>query len=233
MPDFLSQNPLPIEEVPPELTDSDWKQWASAMVLASAIPEDSSVGLANSAFAEERSASADLNLLPENKNGALFHMPDIQSIVACVKEWQCKDDKCRAALAYLQKGEAPVLIEHQQWIAMLGKQMELDEYGILFLHCNVTKRRLIYVPECAREAVVREAHLLLGGAHISRQKTTERLRESFFSPGLLTDATHYCNTCNVCCEKHPGALRALRPGDSRYSDIAEHHPRKQETVCSA
>ncbi len=126
-------------------------------------------------------------------------MPDIELIVSCVQKWQDTDDYCQAALAYLDKGQLPTEVKCQKWIVTLGKQFELDEYRILYLQCSVMNRRLVYVPECAREAVISKVHLLASGSHISAQKTIDRLQQSFFWPGLFTDATRFCNTCNVCC----------------------------------
>ncbi len=67
----------------------------------------------------------------------------------------------------------------------------------------------MYVPECAWEAVVSEAHLLTSGSHISAQKTIDRLRQSFFWPGLFTDATRFCNMCNVCCTRKGQGVRIV------------------------
>ncbi len=75
----------------------------------------------------------------------------------------------------------------QAYLAMFGQQLELDEYGILYRRCPDKRKLLIYVPECARETILREGHCIPVGSHISPAKMLERLRNHFFWDTMTTD----------------------------------------------
>ncbi len=90
----------------------------------------------------------------------IFQMPDFQAIAKTVKEWQATDRHVQAAKNFLLHGKAPKDIDLQIWLATLGQQLEIDDDGLLFRNCPDLKSRVLYVPECAREVIVREAHVV-------------------------------------------------------------------------
>ncbi len=142
VPDTLSWNPLLLDQVLSELTETDWKRWVVAVVLVE--PEKAectnTVGLASTVLVDKDKTETTEQQIPTTRDVALFHMPDVESIVSCMRKWGDTDNYCKAALAYLDKGQLPAEVECQHWIATLGKQFELDKYGILYLHCSVTNR---------------------------------------------------------------------------------------------
>ena len=56
----------------------------------------------------------------------------------------------------------------------------------------------LVVPLCKRTQVLALAHESVWGAHLGVKKTSERIRYSFWWPGLKHDVINYVNTCQVC-----------------------------------
>ncbi len=123
VPDGLSCNPLPLDEVPPELTDNEQEQWVSAKAFVDdknnpdRICED---GLAGSTFEEARAGDVDQ---PKG-----FQIPDIDSIAATVKKWQDDDPFVWMARSYILHKVMPLEPNMQAYLAMFGQQLELDDY---------------------------------------------------------------------------------------------------------
>ncbi len=74
---------------------------------------------------------------------------------------------------YLIDGNAPQENAYQTWLAAVGQQLEFDEHGILYRRWADLKHCIIYVPDVAREVVIREAHTVPLGSHPSIAKTLE------------------------------------------------------------
>ncbi len=106
VPDTLSRNLLLLDLVPSELTETDWKRWAAAVVLVELENTQctNTVSLASTVLVDKDKTETTEQQIPTTRNGVLFHMPDVKSIVSCVRKWQDTDDYCQAALAYLDKG---------------------------------------------------------------------------------------------------------------------------------
>ncbi len=98
----------------------------------------------------------------------------------------------------LAEGQVPKDPSHQSWLSTVGQQLVLDDYGILYRWCPDQQKPVIYMPDIAREAVVREAHVLPVGSHLSLQKTLARLKKHFYWPQMASHCHKYCNSCVVC-----------------------------------
>ncbi len=76
----------------------------------------------------------------------------------------------KATHDYLIDGIAPQENAYQMWLATIGQQLEFDEHSILYRRCPDLKRCVIYVPDVAREVVVREAHTVPLGSIASEHR---------------------------------------------------------------
>ena len=56
----------------------------------------------------------------------------------------------------------------------------------------------VVVPKQYRKQVMQMAHENLLGGHQGAKKTTEKILTNFFWPGINSDITRYCRSCDVC-----------------------------------
>ena len=56
----------------------------------------------------------------------------------------------------------------------------------------------VVVPKSLRNQVMRLAHETLLGGHQGAKKTTDKILTNFFWPGITSDVTRYCQSCDVC-----------------------------------
>nr|XP_027218239.1 uncharacterized protein LOC113810791 [Penaeus vannamei] len=55
----------------------------------------------------------------------------------------------------------------------------------------------VVVPTCYRPKVISLAHDL-GGGHLGIKKTLDKVLRYFYWPGVTSDVTRYCRTCDIC-----------------------------------
>ncbi len=127
--------------------------------------------MAAQALADSRAAQKSKESEEVEERLEEFQIPDVDAIADMVLKWQKEDEYVMAAKEYLLKGQAPKDPSHQSWLGTVGQQLELDDYGILYRRCPDQQKLVIYVPDIAREVVVRESHVLPVGSHPSLQKT--------------------------------------------------------------
>ena len=58
--------------------------------------------------------------------------------------------------------------------------------------------RQLVLPRMYREMALRTAHSVPMAGHLGRKKTTNRLLERFFRPGIYVDVQELCRTCPEC-----------------------------------
>ncbi len=86
VPDYLSRNPLPIDQVPDELTNLDQEKWVAAQMLLEIMDENVElIGLYGSPIEPQVECQS------AQDGDTVFWMPDLQAIADTVKEWQSKD----------------------------------------------------------------------------------------------------------------------------------------------
>ncbi|XP_069108215.1 uncharacterized protein, partial [Argopecten irradians] len=56
----------------------------------------------------------------------------------------------------------------------------------------------LVIPEKLRSTVVRLAHDTMMAGHLGAKKTMDRIRTEFFWPGMASDVTRFCRSCDVC-----------------------------------
>ncbi|GBN45827.1 Pro-Pol polyprotein, partial [Araneus ventricosus] len=74
------------------------------------------------------------------------------------------------------------------------------EDGILLHTERICGERVqqIVLPKAKREYVFRMAHELPLAGHLREQKTKQRIKYSFFWPGIKKDVKEFCQTCKQC-----------------------------------
>uniref|UniRef100_A0A1X7USK3 Integrase zinc-binding domain-containing protein n=1 Tax=Amphimedon queenslandica TaxID=400682 RepID=A0A1X7USK3_AMPQE len=67
----------------------------------------------------------------------------------------------------------------------------------------------LVVPVKCRRELLKLAYTTPFAGHLGRTKTTQRLLQRFYWPGIFCDVAGYCRSCSVCQKAGPkGALRA-------------------------
>jgi len=63
--------------------------------------------------------------------------------------------------------------------------------------------RQIIVPELRRQDLMRYMHDIPSSAHLGTDKTLEKIRQTFYWPGMTTDVEKYCSQCHSCGARKP------------------------------
>ena len=61
-----------------------------------------------------------------------------------------------------------------------------------------TLSKQLMVPKPLREKVLKLAHEALLSAHLGIKKTTDKIMQNFYWPGLQSDVSRFCNSCDIC-----------------------------------
>ncbi|XP_071094783.1 protein NYNRIN-like [Haliotis cracherodii] len=71
-------------------------------------------------------------------------------------------------------------------------------------------RQQMIVPQSLKDDVLKYYHDIPSSAHLGREKTLEKVKFSFYWPGLKGEVENYCQTCDHCtAKKQPkGPLKA-------------------------
>ena len=56
----------------------------------------------------------------------------------------------------------------------------------------------LIVPTTLRSKVLKLAHEAMFGAHLGIKKTSDKIMQCFYWPGLQNDVSRYCNSCDIC-----------------------------------
>ena len=67
----------------------------------------------------------------------------------------------------------------------------------------------LFVPVAARKQVLRACHDRAG--HFGPELTIKSLRNTFFWPGLYTDAANYVSSCDICQSANPARPHTRMP----------------------
>ena len=85
--------------------------------------------------------------------------------------------------------------------------------GVLYRHYKRTDRsgtrtwQQILLPRQLRSTVMRVAHESLMGGHQGVNKTLRKVESGFFWPGVSSDVTRYCQSCDICQKTAQKCLR--------------------------
>ena len=106
------------------------------------------------------------------------------------------------------------------------------EEDLLYYSCN--GKTMLVVPRSLREGMLLEAHGGATSGHFGVDRTLQRLRATYYWPGMTTDVNVYCRACTVCAQaKDPprkqkaplGTVRAGFPFEITAVDIMGPFPR--------
>lgn len=77
--------------------------------------------------------------------------------------------------------------------------------GLLYRQLNTDHRSYeqLVLPTQCRQTVLRLAHNIPMAGHLGRKKTTDRILQRFYWPGLFRDVKNYCRTCAECQKTAP------------------------------
>lgn len=81
--------------------------------------------------------------------------------------------------------------------------------GLLYRQFSSTKYqggrnfKQLLVPTKFRSAVLRLAHDSIIGGHLGTRKTADRVKSSFYWPGLESSVKRYCQSCDLCQKSQP------------------------------
>jgi len=73
--------------------------------------------------------------------------------------------------------------------------------GILYRYCKSHDLRIVsqvVLPNTLRERVMKLAHDTLMSGHQGRKKTKDRIWTQFWWPGMNSDVTRFCRSCDIC-----------------------------------
>ena len=64
-------------------------------------------------------------------------------------------------------------------------------------------RRQIVVPDSQRSEVLRYFHDIPSAGHLGAEKMLNKVRQTFYWPGMKADVEKYCTTCDACASRKP------------------------------
>ena len=111
-----------------------------------------------------------------------------------------------------KKGSTSKFILHSDGILYREFQSPVVEYG----ECI----RQVVVPKQYRDQVMKLAHESILGGHQGPKKTADKVLAHFFWPGVQSDVTRFCHSCDVCQRTIPkGRVRKVPLGTMPLIDV--------------
>ena len=83
-------------------------------------------------------------------------------------------------------------------------EVSFEENGILFRVFKIfdangeQATRQVVVPQPLRQQVMNVAHSSILGGHLGVKKTTDKITSNFYWPGIHSDITRFCQSCDIC-----------------------------------
>lgn len=122
-----------------------------------------------------------------------------------MREAQLKDFDVRPVLVWMEDEHVPTLEELEQESIETRTLWRAREHltivnGVLYYewHNNIGSKNKLLVPHELKEEVLKAVHDRITGGHWGRDKTTERLKMSFFWPTMGRDCRLFIDTCALC-----------------------------------
>ena len=111
-----------------------------------------------------------------------------------------------------KKGSVSKFVQQSDGIIYREFQSPTVEYG----ECI----RQVVVPKQFRDQVMKLAHESILGGHQGPKKTADKVLASFFWPGVQSDITRFCHSCDVCQRTIPkGRVRKVPLGSMPLIDV--------------
>ena len=88
-----------------------------------------------------------------------------------------------------------------------------------YIYADQKKLHQLVVPFKCREAVMKLAHEALMGGHLGIRKTTDKVLSEFYWPGVCSQVSRYCRSCDICQRTIPkGKVMRVPLGDMPLID---------------
>ncbi|XP_055932981.1 uncharacterized protein LOC129963003 [Argiope bruennichi] len=102
----------------------------------------------------------------------------------CFSKLQKEDNSLKTAWAFGSSQQNGYSVEdgilsHSEWVC--GEKVQQ-----------------VVLPECKRKCVLKAAHELPLAGHLGERKTKERIKYSFYWPGIKKDVKEFCQSCKQC-----------------------------------
>lgn len=108
---------------------------------------------------------------------------------------------------FTQAQQRDASLKHLFDLANAGSEKYFIEDGILYRRaiggCNPPEDKLLVVPSCYREQLVRTAHDSMWSAHSGARRTAQRIGALFFFPRMHSYITSWVKNCPVCQRIRP------------------------------
>ncbi len=117
-----------------------------------------------------------------------------------VMEAQDRDEKIRDIKTFLQEGKLPADRQYAMWVKRIAEECFLDK-GSLWKSINKAGRRdkvALYAPEEVRKEIIRAAHTPREAGHGGKERTSERIMQAYWWPGLHADVERFIKQCGRC-----------------------------------
>ena len=141
--------------------------------------------------------------IKEEKPGMISPLAAINMVFNndIAKEQQT-DTKLKDVYTYVQNGNLPMGPKsYQQWVSRIGDKCMIDDDNVLYYNLVQEKRRprwCVYVPESMQQRVVFDCHVALENGHAGNFRTTEKIKEYFWFPGISNAVAQYIKECAIC-----------------------------------
>ena len=127
-----------------------------------------------------------------------------------LSELQRKDETISTVIKLVEQGgDKPTVRSHNQELVTIMRQW--DQLGLendlLYrkFYDNVGKIvSQLVAPKAIRNEIMQHLHNNRTAGHLGREKTLSKIRSRFYWPGLTSDVTRWCQTCNLCARAKPG-----------------------------
>ena len=82
----------------------------------------------------------------------------------------------------------------------------------------------VVVPSEHRKRVMSLAHESIVGGHLAAKKKIDQTTASFHWPGIISDVTRFCRSCEICQKTVPkGKVTKVPLGEMPIMDVPFHH----------
>ena len=75
---------------------------------------------------------------------------------------------------------------------------------------NITWLQLV-VPHAIREEILQELHAGALGGHLGEEKTSSKVKQIFYWPGMQKDVARWCQTCEACSTRKTAPKKNRSP----------------------
>ncbi|PAA74169.1 hypothetical protein BOX15_Mlig001265g14 [Macrostomum lignano] len=128
-----------------------------------------------------------------------------------IRESQKMDSDIRQAMELLAHSDGEITEEHLRRISPTARRiverrrdLEVSDSEVLLCHTASRRQPQVVLPRNMLRAVLEEAHGGRSGGHVGIFKTKEKVRQSFWRPGLGREVEEHVKACLDCTKAKAG-----------------------------